>query len=554
METRAAILLVDDRPDKLLALEAVLEPLGEPLVRATSGDEALRRLLHEDFAVILLDVNMPGLDGFETAALIRQRRSSETTPIIFVSALDAAGNHLARGYSLGAVDFITSPVVPEILRAKVAVFVDLFRKTELVKRQGEARARLAHEQAARAVAEDAQKRYARLYAEAREARESAEAANQAKDRFLAMLSHELRTPLTPVLSTVQLLEEEPALPAEVRSSLELIRRNVELEARIIDDLLDLTRISKGKVRLRLEDVDAHRLVQSSIDICRQEIAEKQLDVATDFAAEPGLRADAARLQQVFWNLIKNAVKFTPAGGRIWLRTANPAPGRLLVEVQDTGAGIPPEAIGKIFDAFEQGGHAGEGGLGLGLAISRAIVELHHGEISVESAGPGQGATFRVELPAAVSARGVPPAEDSAPAMDPARPARVLLVDDHPDTLRSMERLLRRRGYLVITATDVASALAEAERQPFDVLVSDIGLPDGTGIDLIRRLRQARGQGEEVPGIALSGYGMEEDVARSHEAGFREHLTKPVNVQAFEAVLRRVVAQRGTRQTVTPSES
>src|SRR5467141_2602094 len=272
---RVSILVVDDRADKLLAYEVMLAELKQKIVCVRSGKEALRRLLQEDFAAILLDVNMPGMDGFETAALIRQRQRCETTPIIFVSAINDTVNHISRGYSLGAVDYILTPVIPDILRAKIAVFVDLFRKTEQIKRQADERESLIREQA---IAE-----HARL---------EAERASEAKDRFLAMLSHELRTPLTPVLASVFTLEHEQDISDSMRESLQLIRRNVELEGRLIDDLLDLTRISKGKVQLSFENVDAHTLLRNALEICQSEIYQKKLELHTDFGApEFHLQAD-----------------------------------------------------------------------------------------------------------------------------------------------------------------------------------------------------------------------------------------------------------------------
>src|SRR5947208_771819 len=307
---KASILVVDDRSDKLLAYEVMLAELKQNIVCVRSGKEALRHLLQEDFAAILLDVNMPDMDGFETAAFSRQRQRCETTPILFVSAINDTVNHISRGYSLGAVDYILTPVVPDILRAKIAVFVDLFKKTEQIKRQAEERESLIREQAI-----------------AEHARVEAERASEAKDRFLAMLSHELRTPLTPVLASVATLEREDNLPKPMQESLQLIRRNVELEARLIDDLLDLTRISKGKVQLSFEIVDAHTLLRNALEICQSDIADKKLELQTEFAAnQVHLRADPARLQQIFWNLIKNAVKFTPDNGKLFVRSSNDSGG------------------------------------------------------------------------------------------------------------------------------------------------------------------------------------------------------------------------------------
>ena len=512
---KVSILVVDDRTDKLLAYEVMLAELNQNIVCVRSGKEALRLLLKQDFAAILLDVNMPGMDGFETAALIRQRQRSETTPIIFVSAINDTVNHISRGYSLGAVDYILTPVVPDILRAKIAVFVDLFKKTEQIKRQSEERESLIREQAA-----------------AEHARAEAERASEAKDRFLAMLSHELRTPLTPVLASVFTLENEQEVPASMHESLQLIRRNVELEARLIDDLLDLTRISQGKVQLGFEVVDAHTLLKNALEICRIEIEQKDLRVQTQLTAgKVYLQADPARLQQIFWNLIKNAVKFTPNGGKLCIRTANNGDGQLCVEVEDSGCGISSEVLPKIFNAFEQAGRTQFGGLGLGLAISKTLVDAHHGEINAESKGRDRGAKFIVSFP--TCERNVAPALADAPhAKTKRKSVRLLLVEDHEDTNRALTNMLRRRGYEVIPAKDVHSALDIATSKQFDVLVSDIGLPDGSGLDLLKALRAKR----EVFGIALSGYGMEEDIRRSGEAGFSHHLVKPVDVNKLDSII------------------
>ncbi|HWM26009.1 MAG TPA: response regulator [Chthoniobacterales bacterium] len=699
-DEKVSILVVDDRPDKLLAHETVLSELNQNLVRATSGKEALRCLLKQDFAVILLDVNMPGMDGFETAALIRQRQRSETTPIIFISAVNDTETHVSRGYSLGAVDYILTPVVPEILRAKISVFVDLFKKTEQVKRQAEEREKFIREQAALAEAEGRQERLAfladasnvlagsleyhktfhslahlvvprladfcvvlaseedgmlrqvavahsnlldepalrklaeefpassaaktggahvvrtgqsqmccdmengaleqvferpedralllsfaptsfiavplktydrvlgaivmvnttegrmcgteelalaeelaqraalaidnaSLYKAAQKARAESERANLAKDSFLAMLSHELRTPLTPVLTSVLALEQSDVLPEEVRASLQMIRRNVELEARLIDDLLDLTRISKGKVQLNLEEVDAHSLLRNALEICQADIDKKNLSLGTDFAAENVcLEADPARLQQIFWNLIKNAVKFTPEGGRLEIRTQNDN-GQLRVQVSDSGMGIDAETLPKIFNAFEQGDRMQLGGLGLGLAISKALVETHSGTLTAESAGKNQGATFTAMFPVAEHNAGA--SKNVVPSVPAARKSmRVLLVEDHEDTNRSLTHLLRRRGYHVQAARSVQSALEMAAAERFDVLVSDIGLPDGSGIELMQKLTTDH----PIFGIALTGFGMEEDVRRSHEVGFHHHLIKPVDLNRLDALIQR----------------
>jgi signal transduction histidine kinase len=528
---KVSILVVDDRADKRLAYEVMLAELKQNIVCVRSGKEALRRLLREDFAAILLDVNMPGMDGFETAALIRQRQRCETTPIIFVSAINDTLTHISRGYSLGAVDYILTPVVPDILRAKIAVFVDLFKKTEQIKRQAEERESLIREQAI-----------------AEHARVEAERASEAKDRFLAMLSHELRTPLTPVLASVFMLEREDNVPKVIHESLQLIRRNVELEARLIDDLLDLTRISKGKVQLSFEIVDAHTLLRNALEICQFEIEQKKLELRSEFAAtKVYLQADPARLQQIFWNLIKNAVKFTPHGGKLGIRTTNNGDGQFRLEVEDSGCGIDPGVLPRIFHAFEQAGRTQLGGLGLGLAISKALVEAHHGSIRAESQGRDSGATFTALFPTC-ERNAIPESSDAPRSTAKRRSVRLLLVEDHEDTNRSLTRMLRRRGYEVHPANDIRSALDIAARKQFDVLVSDIGLPDGSGIDLLKALRAKR----DVFGIALSGYGMEEDIRRSGEAGFSHHLVKPVDLNKLDSIIQEMSLPVGTTSLTQPA--
>ena len=388
---------------------------------------------------------------------------------------------------------------------------------------------------------------ARLYGEARKAREEAEAANRAKDRFLAVLSHELRTPLTPVLAEVSAMLDDPETPEGVRPILEMTRRNVELEARLIDDLLDLNRIVRGKLRLNREVVDAHRLVVEALAICRPGIEGARLQVELALGAtRHHVKADAARLQQVVWNLIKNAVKFTPGGGFIAIRTRDEGD-RLLVEVADTGVGIEAGVLSRIFGAFEQGGTTVTqrfGGLGLGLAISRSLAEAHGGRLLAASPGTNQGATFTLELPAVDAPSRADEAGRPAVVEPPTSlgSLRILLVEDNIDTLQVMARLLARKGHRVTTADGLIAALRVAKGAEFDVLISDLGLPDGSGLDLIGRLNESRPA--PIPGIALSGFGMDDDLRRSREAGFLEHLIKPIDFPNLEAALRRVAPKVG----------
>jgi signal transduction histidine kinase/ActR/RegA family two-component response regulator len=365
--------------------------------------------------------------------------------------------------------------------------------------------------------------------------------NLAKDQFLAMLSHELRTPLTPVLASALELESQPELPKEIQESLQMIRRNVELEARLIDDLLDLTRIDRGKIQLNFEVVDAHTLLQNALDICQAEIGRKHLTPSLQLGArQVHMRADPARLQQIFWNLINNAVKFTPRNGQITITTSNDSSGQLRVEIADTGLGIEPETLPKIFDAFEQGGRTQLGGLGLGLAISKTLVEAHNGTITAQSAGRNNGATFTLVFPTCEK-----PEAHIAPALSPMvperQPMRILLVEDHEDTNRSLTNLLRRRGYHVQSALNLESALNLSANEEFDVLISDLALPDGTGIDLMQKLVSNR----PIVGIALTGFGMEEDIRKSKAAGFQHHLVKPIDLNKLDSLI-----QQGTSAMTT----
>jgi PAS domain S-box-containing protein len=369
------------------------------------------------------------------------------------------------------------------------------------------------------------------------AKTAAERASRAKDQFLAVLSHELRTPLTPVLAAVTKLEKtESSLSPDGRQTLRMIQRNVELEARLIDDLLDLTRISRGRLSLRFEVADASSVMAQALEIVSNEVEEKSLRLETAIEAGCHVRADTARLQQVFWNLLKNAVKFTPAGGLIRVCCQHELDGRVLAEVSDTGIGIDRGLLPHVFDAFEQAEPRREG-LGLGLAISRALVQLHGGEITAESRGSGRGASFRVLLPSTSELEPSSPSRRPETPLEPQRQGlAVLLVEDHADSALLMRELLELSGHEVAQAATLSEAMTAAAGRVFDLLLSDLGLPDGSGLELVRALRES---GRVRHAIALSGYGMEDDIRRSREAGFEEHLVKPVNPRELEATIRRV---------------
>jgi signal transduction histidine kinase/CheY-like chemotaxis protein len=371
-------------------------------------------------------------------------------------------------------------------------------------------------------------------------------ANAAKDQFLALLSHELRNPLSPVIAMVGELEATTPRSPKLRQALEVIRRNVELEARLIDDLLDVTRIAKGKLQLSFEIVDVHEILRRAYEICREDMAKKTIEAKFELDAQSvHVEGDPARLQQVFWNLVKNSVKFTPANGRITIATSNIPPDEIEIRITDTGIGIEPDKIGKIFNAFEQGQTSITrrfGGLGLGLAISKAMVDANHGEIRVESPGKDKGATFVVQLKTvAAPARAENGADGERPAVPEkkktaSRRHRLLVVDDHVDTCTGMKMMLERRGYDITVAHSAEQAVEKTKQQDFDLLISDIGLPDRSGYELMSELRQSKG----FPGIALSGFGMETDVNKARNAGFSEHLTKPINFDRLEQAIRHLL--------------
>jgi PAS domain S-box-containing protein len=841
-DDRVSILLVDDRPDKVMALEAVLSDLGQNLVKATSGKDALKAVLKQDFAVILLDVNMPGMDGFEAAALIRQRKKSEKTPIIFFTALSDTDTHVTRGYSLGAVDYIRVPVEPDILRAKVAAFVDLYKKTEQVKRQAELmrqlqerehrtqlaeatdrleaetkrnrfftlaidmlaisgfdgyfkqlnpswektlgftdeelkskpliefvhredrasteeqlhrlqtgasiayfenryrtkaggwrwlgwtaapfaeeglvyifardlterkvaeeeRLHLIREQAARAAAEAAERRaafladagislassldyhttlvrlvrlavpfmadwclldvrdedgavrrvevahadatkeelarrlmaftpdpegedpqarvmrtrepllapecneqmlagvagdkearqalhtgpvcsmmviplvargrplgaltfictdsargYGRvdlelaeelgrraalaadnawLYRSSQEARRAAERANRAKDEFLATLSHELRTPLTPILGWTVMLRSGTLDQAGMRRGLEVIERNVRAQTQLIEDLLDVSRIVTGKLRVEARPIELVPVVEAGLDAARPSAEAKaiHLEVRLERIAAMVL-GDPDRLQQVVWNLASNAVKFTPKGGRVEVRLVR-VDSHVELTVKDNGKGISAEFLPYVFDRFRQADSTSTrkyGGLGLGLAIVRHLVELHGGTVHAESPGPDQGATFTVRLPlmeervlpAPSSRHGVQSGNASSVRLDG---VKVMVVDDELDMRDFLSVSLRQYGADVTALASVGEAVAALEREKPDVLVSDIGMPGEDGYALIRKVRAlGPDRGGQVPAAALTGFAAGDDTMRVLSAGYQVHLPKPV---------------------------
>lgn len=530
----AAVLLVDDDARNLLALESLLEGHDYRIVKAQTSDQALLALMSEEFAAIVLDVQMPDVDGIELARLIKQRKRTQHIPILFLTAHYREDQHIMLAYGAGAVDYLTKPINPAVLRSKLSVFVDLFRKTRAL-------AALNDKLEAQnlSLQREAEERSRRIRAE--QERAQAEEANAAKDRFLAVLSHELRTPLTPIVYAVALLENDPDCPPHLRSALDTIHRNVRMEVRLIDDLLDLARVRNGKLHLEPQSVDVHTTLREAIKVCLAEAEHRRISLKEELKAESSqLEGDPARLQQIFWNLISNAVKFTPEQGSISIRSFNEN-SRIVIEISDTGPGIAKDKLVQIFDAFEQGSSHGSMGMGLGLSICKALVELHGGSISASSPGLGMGSCFRVELPFQnLAPSPVEPAENEIP-----REAalRILVAEDHSDTAECLRLLLTMNGHQVRVANCVAQALNIAKEYEFDVLISDIGLPDGRGTELLTRLRETRQQ--DISAIAMTGFGMDRDLEESRLAGFTAHLTKPVEYSALEQVLVRLSATSPT---------
>lgn len=741
-EERINILLVDDSPSNLLALESILRGPDRNLIPISSGKDALRYLLDNEAAVVLLDVYMPGIDGFETAQLIRGREKSRETPIIFLTANSTGVRHLSRGYSLGAVDYIVKPVEPEILRSKVNVFVDLFRKNREIRRQAQLlqeqnaeiqsnnlhRLKLLIELGQELVAEhdpqqvvskfcrssrrlvqaetaavglldhsrkvfayfatgataetdvceislalkqaldsvvservpvrfsegdqigagetalempesflgapilsaagvsgwffllnktdgeeftEADERLAatlatqvgvayenaRLYTEAQNhanelglemavrkqaeeerakllvreqaARAEAELANRTKDEFLATLSHELRTPLTAILGWSHIVRQNQLDDAQLARALETIERNAHAQSRLIDDLLDVSRIISGKLQIDLRVVDLSTVIEAALDAVRPGLEAKQLEFQIDLGPRAfPVMGDPNRLQQIFWNLFSNAVKFTPKKGqvRVKLESQN---AHLCVSVSDTGIGIKSEFLPYIFDRFRQADGSttrSQGGLGLGLAIVRHLTELHHGSVQVESEGDGCGSTFSITLPIAQPAIMKTSVHDSAvqvgtngsskPNENVLRGLRILVVDDEADSRELVATILKRSGGDVRCSPSAADALRTFKEWQPDLLVSDLAMPNEDGFALLKKVRNLKSKrARQIPAVALSAYASDEDRALSLSKGFQMHLTKPIEpdnlVTSIAAAAGRGIAASGAASEEIP---
>ncbi|MCC2959076.1 response regulator [Massilia sp. IC2-278] len=515
------ILVVNDDAASLLALTSLLDQwasdTGYTVLSARSGQDALRQVLLHDFAVIILDVNMPGMDGFETAEAIHQRARSADIPIIFVTAFLADEIDRLKAYQRGAADFLFTPVIPQILHAKVSVFVALANKNEQLRRQTEDLSQRTLELTAT---------NERLMREIEE-RQAAERTSHAKDEFLAMLGHELRNPLSAISSAAALIDMPGAGLDTASRARQIIGRQSQHLSRIVDDLLDLSRAMSGKILLARRPVDMASLVGACLDTFRATGRTAGYRIDVDLAPN-WVDGDPTRLEQIATNLIDNALKYTPAGGSIAIRIGAEDEDVLLT-VSDTGVGIAPDLLPHVFDVFVQGSISldrAQGGLGIGLSLVRRLVELHGGSVSATSAGGGAGSAFTIRLPRAEPAQASTPGA-AAPEPDCAKPA-VLLIEDNEDGREMMATMLDVYGYPVLQSADGLDGVQQALSRLPSVALVDIGLPGIDGYEVARRLR-ANPDTQAMRLIALTGYGLAEDQRRVLEAGFDMHLVKPVDI-------------------------
>ncbi|GMV29054.1 MAG: hypothetical protein AMXMBFR59_11790 [Rhodanobacteraceae bacterium] len=562
------ILLVDDKPERLLSYEAVLAQLGENLVMAHSGEEALRRLMETEFAVILLDVSMPGMDGFETAELVHQHPRFENTPIIFVTGVHIGDLDRLQGYRLGAIDYVQVPLVPDILRSKVAVLVELYRKrralagenASLVKVNLALQTERAQEfealsQTLAAANAELSLANAQLEAEVIERRraeaqlqqltEKLRQADRRKDEFLATLAHELRNPLAPIRSAVGLLQNE-RLGAPARQSLDVIDRQLRQLVHMVDDLLDVSRITHGRIELRRQLVELGPLLSTALETTLPHIQAMRHELTIDVPPVAILvDGDPQRLNQVFGNLLNNASKYTLPGGRISL-TAQLHDQEVVVRVTDTGIGIPPERLDEVFDLFVQidtSLERAQGGLGIGLTLVRRLVQMHGGSICASSEGRNRGSCFEVRLPLAARGAawtGESYATDAPAAAAPVNAAptgrRILIVDDNRDAADTLAQLLGMSGYVLRTVYDPEQALDALFDFAPDLAFLDVGMPRLNGLELAAMIR-ADARGRDVVLVALTGWGQEDDRRRSRAAGFDHHLVKPADPFEIERICR-----------------
>ncbi len=577
-DKRVNILLVDDQPGRLLSYEAILKDLGQNLVTARSGLEALERLMQDEYAVVLLDVSMPGMDGFETAGLIHEHPRFERTPIIFVTGVHINELDRMKAYKLGAVDYVLIPVVPEILRSKVAVLVELHLQRRELQQLNSTLAQANAQLSAAHLSLQAEKtrELESLNASLREAVSGLEEANRAlheeileraraeqqlkeadrlKDEFLAMLAHELRNPLAPIHNAVRIMRMKPMGDTQLEWARDVIDRQAAHLTRLVDDLLDVSRITRGKINIEAKPLDLAAAVARAVETVQPMLTQQKHELQLELPETPlAVMGDLTRVTQVIGNVLGNAVKYTDAGGLIRL-SARLDEGMVEISIQDNGIGIPAPMLPTVFDLFSQAGimdGRSRGGLGIGLALVKRLVEMHGGSVGVHSAGSGHGTEFIIRLPAATPQIWTPPTASPMAGEAPAaghssEPGaarggngtfthrRMLLVDDNQDALMSLASLLSLEGHDVRTASDAFQALQIAPHLQPEVAVLDIGMPGMDGYELARRIR-AEPWGRRMVLVALTGWGQEGDRRRSRDAGFDSHWVKPLDIDLFTRYL------------------
>jgi signal transduction histidine kinase len=528
-DERANILLVDDQPGKLLAYEAMLSELGERLITARSGREALEHLLRTEISIVLMDVSMPELDGFELAEIIRQHPRYQKTAIIFVSAVHLSDLDRLKGYASGAVDYVSVPVVPELLRAKVRVFAELYRKTrELERLTAELEKRVTERTA------ELQASVARQIELAEQLRD----ADRRKDEFLALLAHELRNPLAPVRNAVSIMRLKGTDDPQLEWCHQVIDRQASQLTRLVDDLLDVSRITRGKINLRREDVELSSIIRDAVDTSRPVIDAHQHELRVVVPDLPIiLHGDAARLTQIIANLLNNAAKYQNEGGNIDV-CAQRDGNFVDICVRDRGIGLSDEMRPRLFELFSQGERTldrSQGGLGIGLSLVKKLVELHGGTVTASSDGPGLGSEFAVRLPCLpqLPQARYTPNGNTATDVSP-RSQRILVVDDSIDAAESMAILLRNDGHQVTVAHDGVTALELAASERPSTVLLDIGLPGLDGYEVCRRVRELGLPDLRI--VAMTGYGQEKDRLRAKAAGFDTHTVKPVQYDELRRLL------------------
>ncbi|HEV8071420.1 MAG TPA: response regulator [Planctomycetaceae bacterium] len=558
VEEPISILLVDDEPKNLAVLETVLNNPNYRLVRAESADQALMALIVEEFALMVLDIQMPDMNGFELAQMIKQRKRTASLPIIFLTAYYSEETHVVEGYSTGAVDYLHKPINPTILRSKVAVFAELYRKTRecnVANRtlSAEVAERRRTQEELSVLAQELEERVAqrtseleRAITDLQQAESALREADRRKDEFLATLAHELRNPLAPIRNAIQILHLKASTLEDWHNAAEVIDRQSRQMTHLVDDLLDISRITRGKLALRMQPVKLREVIEGAIETSRPLIGARGHQLNVDIQQEDLiLNGDLTRLSQILSNLLNNAAKFTEPGGTISLAAKRDG-GEVLISVKDNGVGIPAEVMPCVFQMFAQfDGHRSQGGLGIGLQLVKSLVEMHGGTIEASSAGADQGSEFVVRLPLALNSTHAadPPVAAEAPASGR---LRVLIIDDNQDNVDSLRLLLGLMGHNVRAALEGMEGIRVAEEFRPDVVLLDIGMPKLDGHEVCRRIR-AHDWGRSMVLIAQTGWGQDEDRRRTQAAGFDCHLVKPIDHAALTDMLARISGKSGALQ-------